>query len=99
MARRSSKRPYTAEHPELDVGRATGGRRSEQAPDGEWTVQGVRGGERTFTCPGCSQVIAPGTAHLVAWRTDDLWGADAGLEGRRHWHPACWAARGRRGPR
>ena len=34
--------------------------------------------------------IPPGTPHVVAWpegREDD----------RRHWHTACWSARGRRG--
>lgn len=95
-SRRSSKRPYAAPHVPLDVDRATGGRRAESAPDGEWVVQHVRGSEREYRCPGCDQVIAPGTAHVVAWREDDLLGA--GVEGRRHWHAACWQARARRGP-
>lgn len=95
--RRSSKRPWAQEHPELDLERVRGGRRSESAPDGEWTVQKVRGAEgRTYTCPGCRQDIPAGTAHVVAWATDDLLGADAGLAGRRHWHTSCWEHRSRR---
>jgi hypothetical protein len=43
-----------------------------------------------YRCPGCDQELRAGTPHVVAWpegRPDD----------RRHWHTACWAARGRRG--
>ena len=95
-SRRSTKRPYGAEHVELDVDRATGGRRSESAPDGEWVVQHVRGSDREYRCPGCDQVIAAGTAHVVAWRTDALLGDP--VEDRRHWHASCWQARARRRP-
>jgi len=95
-SRKSGKRPYTAEHRPLDLDRATGGRRSESAPDGEWVVQSVAGSERTYRCPGCDQTILPGTAHVVAWPSDALLGD--GIDARRHWHSACWAARGRRGP-
>jgi len=95
-SRRSSKRPYGAAHTELDLGRATGGRRAESDGVGEWVVQQVRGGQREYRCPGCDQLIASGTPHVVAWRSDDLLGD--GVAGRRHWHAACWQQRGRRGP-
>ncbi|AEE46906.1 hypothetical protein [Cellulomonas fimi] len=95
-SRRSTRRPYGAEHVELDLGRATGGRRSESAPDGEWVVQHVRGSDREYRCPGCDQLVAPGTAHVVAWRSDTLLGE--AVEGRRHWHASCWQARARRRP-
>jgi hypothetical protein len=45
---------------------------------------------RAYRCPGCDQELDGGTPHVVAWpegRSDD----------RRHWHTACWGARGRRG--
>ena len=45
---------------------------------------------RPYRCPGCDQELDGGTPHVVAWpegRADD----------RRHWHTACWGARGRRG--
>jgi len=43
-----------------------------------------------YRCPGCDQLLPGGVPHVVAWpqgRPDE----------RRHWHTACWAARGRRG--
>ena len=94
--RRSSKRPYGVAPPELDLGRATGGRTAQSASDGEWVVQQVRGGERDYRCPGCDQLVPAGTAHVVAWRSDD-WRGD-GVADRRHWHASCWAQRERRGP-
>lgn len=95
--RRSGKRPWAQEHPELDVDRAMGGRRFEESPDGRWTVQAVSGaGAKTYRCPGCHQEIGPGTAHVVAWANDSLLGAETALADRRHWHTACWRTRGRR---
>jgi len=94
--RRSSKRPYGVEHPELDLDRARGGRYVEDGPDGSWTVQRVTGSDKTFTCPGCHQTVAPGTPHVVAIANDSFFGTDAAVEDRRHWHSACWTARGRR---
>lgn len=94
--RRSSKRPYGVPPEPLDVDRALGGRRSESATDGEWTVQHVRGGTKTYTCPGCRQDVAVGTPHVVAWRSDALLGPQTAVESRRHWHSACWQARLRR---
>jgi hypothetical protein len=91
--RRSSKRPYAADHVPLDVDRATGGRRSESAADGEWVVQRIRSSDKTYICPACRQEVTPGTAHVVAWQTDVLGGPDAGLDGRRHWHNSCWQRR------
>ena len=43
--------------------------RVEVAADGEWQVRQVSGSAATrdYRCPGCDQVIAAGTPHLVAW--------------------------------
>ena len=76
-------------------------RRTETDPDGaEWVVRPVSGAAatKTYRCPGCDQLIAAGTPHVVAWSTDvPLFGGLAG-EDRRHWHRPCWQARGRRAP-
>lgn len=98
-SRRSKRRPWTEPHPELDVQRATGGRRSEDAPDGSWTVQHVRGSTKSYRCPGCQGMVGPGTAHVVAWAQDGLFGQDQAVADRRHWHTACWQMRARRRPR
>jgi hypothetical protein len=68
----------------------------EQHPDGDWVVRRITGSSstKTYRCPGCDQEIRPATPHVVAWPAD---GAD-GEQDRRHWHSACWEARGRRGP-
>jgi hypothetical protein len=76
----------------------------ERTDDG-WVVRQVTGSAatRAYRCPGCDHEIRPATPHVVAWPDlgDDDSGAgdDAGLAERRHWHTACWNARGRRGPR
>jgi hypothetical protein len=98
-SRRSSRRPWGQEHPELDVQRATGGRRSEAGPDGTWTVQRVAGSAKSYRCPGCQQLVPPGTAHVVAWADDGLFGPESAVADRRHWHASCWDARVRRRPR
>ncbi|BDZ42980.1 hypothetical protein GCM10025865_22790 [Paraoerskovia sediminicola] len=95
-SRRSRRRPWSDEHVPLDVDRATGGRRSESGPDGDWTVQRTRGSEKAYSCPGCRQTIPPRTTHVVAWASDGIFGAESALADRRHWHTACWEARGRR---
>lgn len=94
--RRSRKRPYGQEHPELDVDRARGGRYVEEGPDGtSWTVQRVLRSEKSYTCPGCHQTIPSGLAHVVAFANDHLFGPEAALAERRHWHSGCWQRRSR----
>jgi hypothetical protein len=70
--------------------------------DGEdYVVRRVTGSAATkaYRCPGCRQTIRPATPHTVAWPVLPSLGAGpgaTGLEERRHWHNACWAARDRR---
>lgn len=66
----------------------------EDGPDGAWVVRPVTGAasRKPYRCPGCEQEVPAGTPHLVAWPQGQL-------DLRRHWHPACWRARARRGPR
>ncbi len=99
-SRRSRRRPYGEAHQELDVDWARrGGARSESSSDGsEWTVRRVGGADKAYRCPGCDQMIQPGTPHVVAWPADHLFGADAALAARRHWHQACWQSRDNRRP-
>ncbi|NJP68990.1 ATP/GTP-binding protein [Streptomyces spiramenti] len=59
-----------------------------------WTVRQVAGSSgKHYRCPGCDQVIPPGTGHVVAWEQHGT------VDDRRHWHRACWNARDRRGTR
>lgn len=38
---------------------------------------------KDYLCPGCNQVIPPGTGHVVVVPVDDR-------DDRRHWHRSCW---------
>jgi hypothetical protein len=90
MARRSRRRnKWLAEHPELDIERALGGSYTEQRWGETWQVRRVHG-TKEYICPGCNQAITANTDHLVAFATGSLFGADAALAERRHWHVGCW---------
>lgn len=89
-SRRSSKRPYAEPYRELNMDVATGGRRIVERRGEDWTVQKVRSSEKSYVCPGCNHEISPGTPHIVAWASDSLFGREAALAARRHWHVNCW---------
>jgi len=78
---------------DFDITRALYGRlHTETKRDGLWNVQplAATAAVKYYTCPGCGQEIAPGTAHLVAWRADGLMGEADDIAARRHWHAHCW---------
>lgn len=70
----------------------SGWKRTEERRGATWTVQPVSAAaaQKTYTCPGCGRDIAPGVAHVVAWRADGVLGDAADLAARRHWHTSCW---------
>lgn len=93
MMRRSRKRPYAAEHVPLNADKLQSIPRSEDGPGGvSYTVRQIRGSEKAYTCPGCHRAIPPGSAHIVAWSNEHLFGAEAAIAERRHWHTGCWRA-------
>ena len=88
--RKSSRRPWGEPPPELDLDRARGGRSIASRGGEDWTVQRIRSGDKAYRCPGCNQMITAGTPHVVAWANDSMFGAEAALAQRRHWHNNCW---------
>ena len=95
-SRRPRRRGPEQEPEPLDLERILGGaRHTETRRDGVWNVQpqSAAAAAKEYTCPGCGLGIAPGTAHVVAWRADGLFGEDADLAARRHWHTHCWRIR------
>jgi len=91
MARRRSKhtRPARPLSPGLGSVLETSPRTAEA-----WVVRTVPGAAatKTYRCPGCIQVIAPGVPHLVIWPAEPgLLGG--GVDERRHWHTSCWRRR------
>ncbi|MFV0426828.1 MAG: hypothetical protein ACK5KU_07320 [Beutenbergiaceae bacterium] len=93
--RRGRKRPYSQPHRPLDPAAAWSSvERTESGSDGRlWQVRTVKGADKEYRCPGCQQVVRRGAVHIVAWRGDHLFGDDAALAERRHWHSGCWQRR------
>ena len=93
---RSNRRSHAVEPEPLDLERAlAGSRRTEAKRDGVWNVQpqAASAAVKSYVCPGCGREIEPGTAHLVAWRSDGILGEADDLAARRHWHARCWKIR------
>ncbi|SHK18780.1 hypothetical protein SAMN05443637_103282 [Pseudonocardia thermophila] len=90
MARR---RPQRTPHVPLRSAALT---TRESGPDGEWYVRTISGSSavKDYRCPGCDQIVARGTPHVVAWPAGEY----GSLDDRRHWHTSCWQARYRRRP-
>lgn len=82
------------EEPDLDRARM-GVPARESAPDGLWAVRSITASnaQKVYTCPGCHRAVQPGVAHLVVWQEDAMFGTEAGLRDRRHWHSNCWRGR------
>lgn len=98
MGRKSRKRPYHAGHIPLSIDRVTGGVRRETGPGGRiFNVRHIPKATKEYRCPGCQQIVQIGVAHVVAWTEETIWGEEAGLENRRHWHTSCWRAWDTRG--
>lgn len=54
--------------------------RAVSRPDGDYQVQYLSQARKVYLCPGCNQQINIGQAHVVAWRTDSLFGERSGLD-------------------
>ena len=88
---RGRKPAPASDESDLDRLRA-GWHRTEDHRDGQWKVRPVPAVQalKAYMCPGCTQQISPGVAHVVAWRGDGILGDAADVAGRRHWHAHCW---------
>nr|WP_245792832.1 hypothetical protein [Boudabousia marimammalium] len=64
---------------------------TQRGPDGRpYTVRRISAAVKDYTCPACGQIVPTGSAHVVAWPNDSLFGPEADLAQRRHWHTHCW---------
>lgn len=95
MPRRRGESKYqrAARTPPRDVSDlAHGGARRELRRGREWFVREIPVARATkgYVCPGCSTDIPIGQAHLVVWSAEHLFGDDAAVRDRRHWHRHCW---------
>lgn len=73
----------------LDTSRHT---RRTTTRSGSFLVRDIPADRATkvYTCPGCSNPIGVGVAHVVAWPETPGMGFESGVEQRRHWHKHCW---------
>ncbi|GAB3585960.1 hypothetical protein [Calidifontibacter terrae] len=97
MPRRNRRTPGSSQPPR-DLSRMLEvGVRVESYAGQRWNARSVRANSagRSYTCPGCQQVVTSGEPHVVAWPAEGL----GDLSDRRHWHTPCWTARDRRPPR
>ena len=67
---------------------ATGVRREGD----EWVVQDITAvrAVKEYVCPGCVVPIDVGIPHVVTWHYEGLFGEEAAVRDRRHWHTSCW---------
>jgi hypothetical protein len=92
--RRSKK--YSRPVRPLNIEAAMGGVHHERGRDGtDYKVHHISAGSKQYLCPGCNGIILVGEAHEVVWTEDTIWGAQHGIDSRRHWHTSCWRHRGR----
>jgi hypothetical protein len=90
-------RRHRREEPEdeflVDLDRLKGGfRRTEHKRGQAYTVQPISAASarKEYRCPGCGLEVAIGVAHVVVWAEDSLFGPEAAVADRRHWHNHCW---------
>lgn len=74
---------------------AHGGARLESHRGVDWYVRKISAAraEKSYLCPGCGLDVPPGQAHLVVWSAEHLFGDEAAVRDRRHWHAHCWRIR------
>lgn len=98
MARRRGPNKYerAAQAEQRDVTRLSyGGARKESYRGAEWFVRDIPAhrAEKPYLCPLCRTEVPIGQAHIVAWNAEHLFGDDAAVRERRHYHSHCWRSR------
>lgn len=71
---------------------ANGGARVESRRGSDWFVRDIPVSRATkiYACPGCHNEIPEAQAHLVVWSAEHMFGDEAAVRDRRHWHSHCW---------
>lgn len=92
MVRGKSRRRAPRPEPRDVTRLAYGGARVVTRRGEEWFVREIPAhrAEKSYRCPGCGADVPPGQAHLVVWSAQHLFGDEAALRERRHWHAHCW---------
>lgn len=91
--RRPNKYQRAAAREPFDVSRlAHGGAQLVSRRGQEWYVREISAdrAQKAYRCPECGGEIEAGQAHVVAWSAEHLFGDEAAVRDRRHWHSHCW---------
>ncbi|MFA7498065.1 MAG: ATP/GTP-binding protein [Leucobacter sp.] len=91
-----NKYQRAAQQPARDLTHlVNGGARRETRSGREWFVRTIpaQRAEKAYRCPDCGTEIPPGQAHVVAWSAEHLFGDEAAVRDRRHYHAHCWQSR------
>lgn len=104
--KRATARPVDRSDPGADLRPRIVGTARERWGSEDYEVRRTSGARadagdgRSYTCPACHRPVPAASGHVVAWPVEaSLLGAiggAAGVDERRHWHTACWGARGPR---
>lgn len=83
---------YADEEPRDITRLAYGGAQKQLRRGTEWFVREIPShrAEKTYRCPDCGTDIETGQAHVVAWSAQYLFGDEAAVHERRHYHAHCW---------
>jgi hypothetical protein len=48
-------------------------------------------GNSIYKCPGCNNSIGEGERSVTVIERDHIFGEQAAIDERRHWHVPCWS--------
>jgi hypothetical protein len=74
----------------LNMSAAFGGARLDVKRGKEYLVRKTFDGASIYKCPGCNNSIAAGASSLTVIEQDHIFGEQAAIDERRHWHEGCW---------
>lgn len=89
MPRRTHTRQYKAFRP-LNITAAIGEGFVETKRGKTYSVNKTIDGQSVYKCPNCNQSIKIGEPSYTVIEQDHLFGEQAAIDERRHWHLSCW---------
>ncbi|MDR1033176.1 MAG: hypothetical protein LBL41_00130 [Bifidobacteriaceae bacterium] len=84
------KNKWTREHSEINMRAAAGYERIETKRGKDYKVTKTLEGSSVYLCPGCNQAIDQGKPSFTVIELNHMFGEQAAIDERRHWHVTCW---------
>jgi hypothetical protein len=86
---RKNRRTEQALRP-INLEAALGSLRIETKRGKRYQVRKTFDGSSVYKCPGCNNGITQGATSLTVIEQDHIFGEQAAIDERRHWHESCW---------